>query len=171
MFWDKNYYPLGIGICHSIQRTMRDRICIYHCGVNSLRPECHMETLIWVSIGWSNGLVTSGIKPLPEPMLTNHYWDSMAFTWEQFQSQCLSYNSVWWHWKSYFFVGFACHYHHWIFLASNNILGFQQLISPHLIDLRKYKIFITQFTYQHPLCAKLPWNDSYWIEFSFPTYC
>ena len=31
---------------------------------------CHMATEIWVKIGSGNGLVPSGNKPLPEPILT-----------------------------------------------------------------------------------------------------
>ena len=27
----------------------------------------------------------AGTKPLPEPMLTSHYWGYVAFKWEQFQ--------------------------------------------------------------------------------------
>ena len=31
----------------------------------------HSATKIWVNIGSGNGLLPGGIKPLPEPMLTN----------------------------------------------------------------------------------------------------
>ena len=33
------------------------------------------------------------------PMLTSHWWYSVAFQWEQFQSKCPSYFSVKWVWK------------------------------------------------------------------------
>ena len=31
---------------------------------------CHVATLIYVNIGWGNGLVPLGTKPLPQPVLT-----------------------------------------------------------------------------------------------------
>ena len=45
-------------------------------------------------IGSGNGLLPDGTKPLPEPMLTYHYRDSVPFTWEQFHSEYPSYHSV-----------------------------------------------------------------------------
>ena len=35
-----------------------------------------MTTEIWVNIGSGNGLFPDGTKPLPEPMLTDHYRSS-----------------------------------------------------------------------------------------------
>ena len=35
-----------------------------------------------------NSFLTDSTKPLPEPMLTFHQWDSVAFTWEQFYKKC-----------------------------------------------------------------------------------
>ena len=35
---------------------------------------------ILVNIGLGNGLLPDGIKPLPEPMLTSHYQDSLQGT-------------------------------------------------------------------------------------------
>ena len=37
-----------------------------------------------VNIGSGNGLVPHGTKPLPEPMLINHQYDPVSFTWKQF---------------------------------------------------------------------------------------
>ena len=45
--------------------------------VNSLWPNMVSQDL--VNIGSDNGLVPSGTKPLPEPMLTNHQWGFVAF--------------------------------------------------------------------------------------------
>ena len=38
----------------------------------------HVMTFIWVNSGSGNGLLPDGTKPLPEPMLTYHQWDSVA---------------------------------------------------------------------------------------------
>ena len=38
-----------------------------------------MATKIWFNV------------PSPDPMLTSHWWGSVTFTWEQFQSDCLSF--------------------------------------------------------------------------------
>ena len=43
-----------------------------------------VATQIWVNIDSGNGLVSDGTKPLREPMLTSHWRDSEALTWEQF---------------------------------------------------------------------------------------
>ena len=40
----------------------------------------HMVTLIWINIGSSNGLLPDGTRPLPEPVLVNHEWGSVALT-------------------------------------------------------------------------------------------
>ena len=61
----------------------------WYCGTNENSQDC-----VWVNIGSGNGLLPDGTKPLPEPMLTSHSWGSMAFTWEQFQSEHPIYNSV-----------------------------------------------------------------------------
>ena len=47
-----------------------------------------------VNIGSDNGLVPSGTKPLPEPVLANHQWGHMAFTWGQFHRKCSRYLSL-----------------------------------------------------------------------------
>ena len=57
-----------------------------HCG--------HMVTQIWVNIGSDNGLLPDDTKPLPEPMLTNHQWGVMAFTWGQYHRKCPRYLSL-----------------------------------------------------------------------------
>ena len=41
-------------------------------------------------------LLSDSPKPLPEPMLTSNQWGSLAFTWEQFHSECPSYYPVYW---------------------------------------------------------------------------
>ena len=47
-----------------------------------------------VNIGSDNGLVPSGTKPLTEPVLTNHQWGHMAFTWGQFHRKYSRYLSL-----------------------------------------------------------------------------
>ena len=60
-----------------------------------------MVTFIVVNIGSINWLLPDGSKPLPEPTLTHlSSWGSMAFTCEQFHSQCLGCYSVYCVWKS-----------------------------------------------------------------------
>ena len=51
-----------------------------HCGL--AMP--YMATWPWINIGLGHGLLPDGNKPLPEPMLTSHYWGLVAFTQEQF---------------------------------------------------------------------------------------
>ena len=41
---------------------------------------CHMTSQNMLNIGSGNGLVPSGTKPLPEPMLTNQLWGLVTFT-------------------------------------------------------------------------------------------
>ena len=41
-----------------------------------------------VNIGSDNGLLPDGTKPLPEPIMTNHQWGLVAFTWGQFHREC-----------------------------------------------------------------------------------
>ena len=47
-----------------------------------------------VHIGLGNGLLPGGTKPLPEPVLTCHQRDSVAFTWVQFHMKCSRYQLV-----------------------------------------------------------------------------
>ena len=61
---------------------------------NAERGALHMATLIWVNLGSGNGLLPYSPKPLPEPMFTSHDWGFVAFTWEQFHSECPSCYSV-----------------------------------------------------------------------------
>ena len=49
-------------------------------------------------------LLPQGIKPLPESMLTSDYCSYVAFTWEQFNSDCPRYYSVSWVWKIIFII-------------------------------------------------------------------
>ena len=58
-----------------------------------------MVTWNLVNIGSDNGLLPDGTKPLPEPMLTNHKWGLVAFTWGQFHGKCSRYLSFVWLWK------------------------------------------------------------------------
>ena len=53
-----------------------------------------MATHIWVNIGSGNGLVPGGTKPLTEPMLINHQWNSAAFTWGEFHKKWSVYISL-----------------------------------------------------------------------------
>ena len=54
----------------------------------------HMATQTGTNIGSGNGLLSSNSKPLTAPMLTYHWWSSVAFTWEQFHREHLHGNSV-----------------------------------------------------------------------------
>ena len=68
--------------------------------INSLWP----EDAIWrrrsrVNTGSGNGLLPDGTKPLPEPMLTNHQWGLVVFTWEQFHSKSSRDISLIWVWR------------------------------------------------------------------------
>ena len=44
------------------------------------------DVYIWVNIGSGNGLLPDhdGTKPSPEPILTNHQWGLVVFSWWQF---------------------------------------------------------------------------------------
>ena len=53
-----------------------------------------MATEMWVNIGSSNGLLPDGIKPLPEPMLTDHQWSQVTFILGQFHKRCLNHQSL-----------------------------------------------------------------------------
>ena len=46
-----------------------------------------MATQIWVTIGLGCGTV-----PLPEPMLTSHWWGSVAITFRNFTASAILYN-------------------------------------------------------------------------------
>ena len=58
-----------------------------------------MATKILVNFGSVNGLLPGGTKPLPEPMLTNDQWGSVALTWDQFHRKISRYQFVKWVWK------------------------------------------------------------------------
>ena len=58
-----------------------------------------MATEIWVNIGSGNGLLPDGTMPLPEPMLTDHLWSSVAFISVQFHKTCLNHQSLKSVWK------------------------------------------------------------------------
>ena len=45
-------------------------------------------TGIWVNIGSGNGLLPDGTKPLPEPKLSYHQYDYVAFIWGQLHWEC-----------------------------------------------------------------------------------
>ena len=47
-----------------------------------------------VNIGSGNGLLPDGTKPLPEPILTDHQWSSVAFILGQFHKRCLNHQSL-----------------------------------------------------------------------------
>ena len=40
-----------------------------------------------------NGLVPDGTKPIPEPILTDHQWGPLAFSWGQLNLKCSRYQS------------------------------------------------------------------------------
>ena len=53
---------------------------------------CCANPLMWRHRSWST-LSPDGIKPLPEPMLTNHQWGLGAFTEKQFHRECPRYQN------------------------------------------------------------------------------
>ena len=55
-----------------------------HCGL--VTQSSDISSWILVNIGLGNGLLPDGTKPLPEPVLINHQWERLAFTWGQFHS-------------------------------------------------------------------------------------
>ena len=63
-----------------------------------------------VNIG---SLIPSGNKQLPHPMLI-HYWCPMAFTLEQYHSQCQSYYSVYRVLQTWFCSQFKILRKHWV---------------------------------------------------------
>ena len=58
-----------------------------------------MTTCICVNISSRNGLLPDVTKPLPEPLLFNHQWGTLAFTWWQFHRECGRYQGPIWIWK------------------------------------------------------------------------
>ena len=64
-------------------------VFLTHCGIVTSYGDRDR-----VNIGSGNDLLLNGTKPLPEPMLTLHYWGSVAVIWEQFHSY-YSEESVW----------------------------------------------------------------------------
>ena len=46
-----------------------------------------MAEYVWLNTGSGDGLLPNGPKQVPEPVLTNHQWGSVTFTWEQFYSE------------------------------------------------------------------------------------
>ena len=61
--WPFNLWPQG-------QSSKADMYVLTHCGL--VMPYGDID---WVNIGLGNGLVPSGNKPLPKPMLT---WTSIT---------------------------------------------------------------------------------------------
>ena len=58
-------------------------IRLIHCRLVALHDN---TTQIAVKMGSVKGLLPDGIKPIPEPMLTNHQWD---LTWGFFLQEML----------------------------------------------------------------------------------
>ena len=60
-----------------------------------LTQYCHLATYIWVNIGSGNGLLSDSTTLLSEPMLTNHQWGLVPFTWRQYLSMiCMMLKSL-----------------------------------------------------------------------------
>ena len=55
-----------------------------HCGL--VTQSSDITSWILVNIGLGNGLLPDGTKPLTEPVLINHQWERLVFTWGQFHS-------------------------------------------------------------------------------------
>ena len=59
----------------------------------------HKASVNLVNIGSGNGLLPDGTKPLPTPILTNHQWHLVTFTWGKFHRKSSRYLSLTWVWK------------------------------------------------------------------------
>ena len=55
-------------------------LCELQCYVLRNSWSRYVASDIWLNTASGNGLLPDGTEPLPEPMLTNHQWDSVAFT-------------------------------------------------------------------------------------------
>ena len=55
-----------------------------HCGLVIQSSDTCITSWILVNIGLGTDLLPDGTQPLPEPMLINHRWERVAFTWGQF---------------------------------------------------------------------------------------
>ena len=55
------------------------KVQLTHCDL--ILPHSNRR-YTWVNTDSSNGMLPSGTKPLPEPILTEHQWGSVAFSWE-----------------------------------------------------------------------------------------
>ena len=84
--------------------SMKHTICFHqeqsmliHCGLLWCHIIWHHKT--WVSNGSGNGMLPDSTKPLPEPLLTNHQWGHVAYTWGQCHRRCKIYLSLIWVWK------------------------------------------------------------------------
>ena len=85
--WPRVDYP------HKGQQCRTFLICCPEQAVEQPWSCQWSGTRTWINIGSGNGLVLSGNKPLPEPMLTNYQWSLVAFTWEQFHGKYVRYLS------------------------------------------------------------------------------
>ena len=84
-----SYWPRNKGRFFVFHSTMFDDAFIFfflNLLINSLWPADNMVTQ--VTTGSGNGLVPTGTKPLPEPMLTSHQWGPLAFSSGQFHRNC-----------------------------------------------------------------------------------
>ena len=91
--WSESYPQVARLQKHSLSCSLYNlalvplsHIDLTHCGV--VPPHGVREICI------GNGLLLGGIKPLAEPMLTNHQWGCLlAFTWEQLHREYWSYSN------------------------------------------------------------------------------
>ena len=63
-------------------------VLLTHCSL--LIPYGNID----ICLGWGNGLLSDGTKPLPKPMLTYHPWGSLAFSWGQVHRNGSKYHSL-----------------------------------------------------------------------------
>ena len=80
--------------CHALKTCFSDPRCTYlltHCGLVTL-----YGSMVFVNVGSDNVLVSSGIKPLPESMLTHHQLIWLIINKISFKIQALSsWNYIW----------------------------------------------------------------------------
>ena len=75
--------------------------CIWICRLQNvchlvhlagrLRARSHYLNQCWLIISNVFQHSPESTKPLPEPMLTNHHWCLLTFTWGQFHGKCSRY--------------------------------------------------------------------------------
>ena len=145
-----------------------------------------MVTKMWVNIGSGNGLMPDGTKPLPEPVLTDHYWSPMTFILGQFHKKCLNHQSLKSVWNYISKISFKFPRDQWVNtwrpeqIADNLLPTFSipWLLIPWLCTWpghqKHWRYWLLRFTTPHlpqgrisPTCtSSVFWNGKIWNIFS-----